>query len=647
MPNLAVETSSDNAGFEALMRAVGRYEKAIEKATKASKAMETAVNRLAAAQKKTAKTQALLTAGLNNGIAAMRAYVQAGLRTVARAFVDTIDESVRFNEAIAEVSTLIRGDASVQMDKMRQAALRMAGEFGQMPTVVVKAFYDTISAGATSAAASMNVMNAAGKLAVGGLVDMQSAAKGIVSILQAFDESGNEFAEAGRLADIFFVAMQKGITRVPELVENMGRVAGSAKIAGLSMEELFAATAAVTTRGLNTEAAVVGMNQALKVFAKVTEGGATAAQRFGIPLEQLQQGGFGEWLAKAAALLKTNKQEFTKLFPNVRATRAMFALLTDDLFKYTEIVTAMETKTGAAEEAMKKIADTTAFQIRQFKALTSAVQISFADFLTKSEDAKGVLMGVNQALAFVVTRVSSLNTSSETASTKMAELTRGAIADFLTGLGDVMIAVGSSIIAYAQFSRSIASVTEWMRRLARMAFIAVAPFKPLGVAIESAVLLFDQLAGIVPEEENFMDRIGQGFKDIGAQTKLAAIDLRLFKTEADGTTKVGLDATAKSAQEEFAKLKAQLDATHQSMVKVNNTTSTEKKKKPKSPFGKEFGSAMTGRAAGGVTVGQDVFGDQAILAEQKAAARAADKAAQTQAAEAARRAKGIDERAQV
>ncbi len=562
--NVNITSAADLGGFNKFEQAVNRFDASMRK-------LEAAAQKATRSFKGSKRGLAQMTASMHVGFDRLATAAlnvnRAIIRGITGSFSFAVDESLKFNRAMSEVSTLFRGDVTPAMDKMRITALKMAGEFGQMPTTVVQAFYETISAGAVNAASSMNVMRAAGELSVGGMVDMQTAARGIVSILSAFGKTSNDFAAAGDLADTFFVAMQKGITRIPLLVSQMGRVAGAAKVAGLSMQELFAATAAVTTKGLNTETAVVSMNNALKVFVKASKGGREAAARYGISLDKLKEGGFAQWLGRVGAMAKQNKQAFGDLFPNIRGQRAMIALLAEEVSKYTEIMGFMAIRQGASREAMEKVSKTMSFQIQQFEALRAALGVAIGDFITKSPAALGFMQGINQSISFLVHNITRMSNSVDAANADWAKLTREGLAKSLETMGAVLIAVGQSIVALDAWAQSIAWVVKNWKFFSEIILAVVSP--SLNAFVKGARMVglhLDDIFGRAPQVSTDLGKMGVGFIRFGEAVNKSAEDLRNFKVTSTGVTDEGFNAIIAREKQRREKLKQEIQKTRNAVA---------------------------------------------------------------------------------
>lgn len=530
MSTLRINTSADDAGFKQLLAAINRYGASIDKMRKSTDQVTQAVDRLTKVTKMSSRMTAFMTVGLDRAITAVNSFARAIVGTLVGAIRTAINESLEFNRALAEVSTLLPGRATAAINRIRDAALEMAGRFGQLPVQVTKAFYDAVSAGATTAAASMNVLNAAGALSVGGLADIQEATNGLVATMRAFGLSGNDFEQARDVAETFFAAMVKGRTTIPALVNNMGKVSGVAKAAGLSLEETFAAVAAITVEAPNTEIAVVGLANALKATIKPSIQAKRAAKAYGVELNIKGRGDFIRFLKQMKELQKENAEAFNAILPDIRGFKAALSLLSRDGESYLETLDAMRNKNLFYQQAVEKVRETMSFQIQQFKSLGRVLAITLGDFITKSPTFLGAMKGINTAIGFVTKQIGGLNNALNISSKAAEEFTIKALAGMLNGMGDLIISIGRIISALAKYGDALLWVYKYSNLVVEGMLAMAGPMaQSLYASIKLAISGFRSLIGALPESDNMLGRTGQTFVKVGGAIKRASQELRGFQ----------------------------------------------------------------------------------------------------------------------
>jgi TP901 family phage tail tape measure protein len=318
---------------------------------------------------------------------------------LSAAVAKTVVNFAGFEKALAEVSTLL-DDTATEMPKIERAALDLAGAFGSDAVSQTKAFYQAISAGASDAAEATAVMTEANKLALGGVTNIETAVDGLTSVMNAYGLTQDELTSA---ADTFFVGMKKGKTTVGLLASEIGRVAPTAKAAGVSFQELTAAISAVTTGGIRTDQAVVGVNQALVSILKPTKQAKEEAQRLGIEfdLSAIKSRGFKGILDDVTKSSKFTDDSLFKLFGNVRAQKAVLALVNNEGGKFNEILEAMDDRAGAAAEATEKMKNTLDFEWGRFTTQMDNMNKSLGESISN-------FLGLKEAVAGAATLLEDL-----------------------------------------------------------------------------------------------------------------------------------------------------------------------------------------------------------------------------------------------
>ena len=156
-----------------------------------------------------------------SAVAMGRTFSRVGtLIGAALAAAFSVRSIIAFQDAVAEVSTLV-DTTTFDMKGLTNAALDQAAAFGNVQGQV-KAYYQIISAGASDLETATGILEAANKLAVGGVTDIATAADGLTSVLNAY---GNKVAGATAVSDALFTAMKAGKTTIGELSSSLGQVA--------------------------------------------------------------------------------------------------------------------------------------------------------------------------------------------------------------------------------------------------------------------------------------------------------------------------------------------------------------------------------------------------------------------------------------
>ena len=267
---------------------------ALEVDSRSAKTAARDLDGLARSGKKTEKEVSTFSAKSSAAMAAFGVVV-AGVATAAA----SMRSSLNFTTALAEVSTLV-DETTFSMKSLEATSKRLAQEFGTLPIEQTKAFYQVISAGASTAAEATEILTAANRLAVGGVTDVTTAADGLTSVLNAY---GDQVDGATAVSDALFVGMRAGKTTIEELSSGLGKVAPIAASLNVSFDELTASVSALTKGGISTQESITGIRAVLAAVAKPTKEAADLSAELGIQFDAagLQAKGFQGFLEDLAA----------------------------------------------------------------------------------------------------------------------------------------------------------------------------------------------------------------------------------------------------------------------------------------------------------------------------------------------------------
>lgn len=281
-----------------------------------------------------------LTQSLRNIAFQFTAFV--GIRQITR-------DLLEFEKATAEIRTITQGLA-IDQSKLNDQLIAASVQFGTSAQQQAKAFYQIISAGITDSVKANKVLIASNKLAIGGLTSTAQAVDILTTAINSF-QAQNLTAE--RAADILFGTVRLGKTRVDELASTLGQVLPTAAALGVSFEDVGAALAQLTTRGVSTSEAVTQLNAVFTAVLKKQELAASISDKVGkaFSLQALQTKGLTKFLKDLNTAIGGSQQQLVKLTGRAEAARAIITLAADDFKGLGRNVDALTNSIGAADAA--------------------------------------------------------------------------------------------------------------------------------------------------------------------------------------------------------------------------------------------------------------------------------------------------------
>jgi TP901 family phage tail tape measure protein/lambda family phage tail tape measure protein len=287
---------------------------------------------------------------LTSGLMGIATGVIAGF-----AFESMISGARELSASLSELATLLPA-GSAELDAMREAARAMADEFGTSAAFQIKAFYGAVSAGATDAAAAIDIVDTANKLAIGGITDVGTGVDILTTATNAYASTGLLAADA---SDALFTGMRAGKTTVGELASGLGNVIPIAASLGVEFDELVAGTAALTLQGLSTATAITSLRAILSAVAGANGASAAGkvAKQLGIDFSTagLRAKGLAGFLADVVEKTDGSADSLSVLFGSVEALNAALAFAGSGGESFNQILEQMETKAGATDAALTTV----------------------------------------------------------------------------------------------------------------------------------------------------------------------------------------------------------------------------------------------------------------------------------------------------
>ena len=346
--------------------------------------------------------------------------------------------------------TRLAGVSAGQAKQWSGEILKLSKDVGVGPNELAEALYFVASSGAPVEEA-MNIIEVAAKGAAVGMGDVKVLADAFTSVVNVY---GKENINAAKAADILTAAVREGKGDANEYARTIGRITPVAKLLGVGFDEVAAAMAVTTNRGLSTAESATGIRQAFLAFVKPTAGARKEVEKMGGSYDELRkilsEQGLLAGFRKMNELAGGNKETLAKLFPNVRGLNAALLLMDEQgASKTNEIFKEVANSTGSLDDAFQKAEKTSKFKFNKALATLKTVGIEIGQKL---------LPPLADAATWVGKLASKFGELSPTVQTVIAGVAVGAVVlgplvmlvgALVTGIGALLSPVGLVIIGIA------------------------------------------------------------------------------------------------------------------------------------------------------------------------------------------------------
>ena len=311
-----------------------------------------------------------------------------------------ISKSSEFNESFALISTSVSASGE-DLAKYRDDILDYS-------TTSVKSLGDINASLYTAAQAGIKYTDSLGfiakaeELAVANKADLNTTVDLLTGTMNAY---GFKMSDLAHINDVFFQSTLIGKQTIDELGGSMGNVVGIAANSGVSFEELSAAIATLTAKGVGTEEAITQVKGVITSIISPSKEAADAAKALGLnfSLTELNSKGFSTLLSEIMTKTGGSKEKMVELFSEVRAMNGVLQLTGDGMTFFNSALDQVTNSTGASEAAYKKMAETFSAQsqmvMNQAQVALIAVGTELEPMAAKiSAGFGGILSGVKIAL---------------------------------------------------------------------------------------------------------------------------------------------------------------------------------------------------------------------------------------------------------
>ncbi len=285
-------------------------------------------------------------------------------------------------KGLLEINTLLSPKDPKSLNRnmvlLSQNLQKVARETGQALTPLIKANYDVISAGFTNIALSAELVGQSARLATAGNTDVATSADILTTALNAY---GLEADKAEEVSDMLFTTVRLGKTTMAELGSSLGQVLPFAKSAKASLDDVGAAMAILTAKGIDTARSATALRSTFRLLASPTEGMKKAMDNAKVSVKLLDDGSL-DLIGTMKEFAKVPVDSITKVIPNVEAMVAILNLR-NDIEGLEGQLGEFATKAGATQTAFEIMAEGFNFKLSVMRENFRSVMLAIGKVIVK------------------------------------------------------------------------------------------------------------------------------------------------------------------------------------------------------------------------------------------------------------------------
>ena len=290
------------------------------------------------------------------GAAATVDLIGKAIGVIANTIGDSVQSAASLESRLAEIAT-ISSDVAENMsgfaDVLGDISVATRTDVG----LLSEGFYQTISSGITNTSEALRFLEVSANAARAGLTTVEIAVDGLSSTINAF---GFQAAEADDVADKFFKTVELGKLRFADLARGIGLVAPIAVELGVSLEELLAAGAALTSGGNTLRQSFTAVRGILNAVLRPAEKATNIAREMGLEfsVSALRTKGLAGFLRDLERQTGGNAEVLGQLIPRVEGLRGILALTGNQAEKFEQNLIDITNAAGSTDKAVDLINST-------------------------------------------------------------------------------------------------------------------------------------------------------------------------------------------------------------------------------------------------------------------------------------------------
>jgi TP901 family phage tail tape measure protein len=269
-------------------------------------------------------------------------------------------EYLNFGKEIANVNSILGKDDDI--GKLRDGILSLKPELGGA-TELTRGLYQAISSG-VDAKDSLDFIAVSARAAKAGVASVYDTVDSGTAIMAAFNLSGKD---ATKIYDEMFVTVQKGKIEMPQLAQSIGQVASIASLAGISMEEMFAAVATSSLSNKPAQA-IEALRTAISNIIKPSDEAKKLAAELGLEFSAaaLKSKGLAQFLAEVEQKTGGAADKLNVLFGDVQGFNIIASLGGSRAKVFAENLAAMGNAAGSVDAVFAKQQQSLGAQFENF-----------------------------------------------------------------------------------------------------------------------------------------------------------------------------------------------------------------------------------------------------------------------------------------
>lgn len=347
--------------------------------------------------------------------------------------------AVDFQTSLTKIQTLV-GATATEVKAYEQGIKSISSTTAVGQKELAEGLFFITSAGLKGTEA-LDTLDVAAKAAAMGMGEMDSVANALTSIMTAYASEGMTAAKAG---DLLHETLKQGKFEAGEFMDKLGSVIPTAAAAGVSMEELGAASATMSKLSGDAAGTLTSMRALMQSLLKPSEKQKEILDSIGLSSQDLgsmMDESLMGTLQHLFGALEGNNEGLMNMFGSSKAVTGALATMGLQADTYKDVLDGMNNSQGNVEKGMKVIQQTAGHTLKQAFVDLQNAGIEIGAILLP------VILNIVEGLKKVVGWFTSLDDSTKNiiVTLGLIAMTIGPVVGILGGIATAAAALASPI----------------------------------------------------------------------------------------------------------------------------------------------------------------------------------------------------------
>lgn len=290
--------------------------------------------------------------------------IASGIRQIISGFKEATDTMIEFEQGISLIRSISQ-DVQVDFNVLSEGLKKVSNEFNLPLLDATQAAYLAVSNQVVRGAESLDFLSTAAKLAKVANGSLTESVNAISSVLKSYNLDATE---AERVSAVLFRTADLGRVSLKAIASQLGTVTILASQLAIPIEEVGAALATFTVRGVTEANALTFLRNIMIKILQPTEAMKEAVSKLGFESAEtaVKSLGLFKFMEQLLSVTNGSNAEIAELFNSIRALQPALLFASSGAADFNKNLEALKNSTDGFNRAVDITRESAGFKLAQF-----------------------------------------------------------------------------------------------------------------------------------------------------------------------------------------------------------------------------------------------------------------------------------------